>query len=58
MTEQSSAKKKKGRLRKVKDGKKECIAKEEEEKRTSRDVAVRGVDEAKGPIETQLGRGI
>ena len=41
----------------MKDGKKECIAKEEE-KRTSRDVAVRGIDEAKGPIETQLGRGI
>jgi hypothetical protein len=36
-----------------------CIAKEEEkEKRTSRNVAVCGVDEAKGPVETQLGRGI
>jgi len=35
-----------------------CIAKEEKEKRTSRDVAVCGIDEAKGPVETHLGRGI
>jgi hypothetical protein len=42
----------------MKHGKRNLSRKEEKEKRTSRDVAVRGIDEAKGPRETQLGRGI
>jgi hypothetical protein len=36
----------------------ECIAREKKRRRTSRDVTVRSVDEAEGPRETQLGRGI